>query len=922
MAKCFIKAASSIEHFSILNLMSKPFKLVSPILLSIILWAFKTNAQTIPDSTLGTENSTVRSVNQLRDRIEGGATRGANLFHSFEQFIIQEGINVGFANPEGIENIFSRVTGTNASEILGTLSVEGNANLFLLNPNGIVFGENAVVDVGGSFMATTAEEINFNNGDRFSSVEPGVPTVTIDFPIGLGLGSNPGDIKISGEQNNALIEIPSFKILADNLPPGIEVNSGNNITLVGGNINLNGGGVKAPGGNIEIFSIGSSQDIDLLQNNDWFALSSERATIFGDIGLNGAYVDVSAEEAGNISIDGNNITIDGGSSILSNTTRSSDGRIDINATGVLELKGSSGENQISVIVPSGSVPFRAFEGESNLYSISVIGADIENVGSGSNSVGNGVNINAQKIEIFDAGQIRTVSFSDSADNKAGDINILSNDILVEGNNNIDGFIGSVINSTSGIGTFGNSGDVNINTSSLRVRNGGRIKADTFGRGLGGKLTIEANDIVLESILDESSVTSRFRTGLSVSPGRGNGTGGAINIKSKNLSLSRAEIISSNFKQGVSGNINIDSEQLNISGGADIVAETTAGNSGNIDINAQNIELDGTRSDNPFSPGGISTSTLRRSFGKGGDVNIQTESLKIKNGAIVRAISLGRGDAGNINIDAETVEISGVDSFAENPAQSKRVSKINTGAAGGNGGSIKISSDSIKLDEFGIVSASSTAGDRGGNINLDTSNLTVRGQSRIAASAGAQGDGGNIEINSDTILGIENSDIVANAAGGRGGNIAIDSNSVLGLEARSQATPFSDITASSELGIDGTVIINSPDGFINEESLTAFEEISFDSAKILVDGSCINPYRRSAAGTIIDRGRGGIPESPDSYFDESESMRSQPKPTDTTSKEIIEANRVVKLPNGSVELVAQTPEQSFANRLCMVRSREK
>ena len=166
----------------------------------------KVNAQVVPDNTLGAESSTVRSIDDLRDRIEGGATRGENLFHSFEQFVIESGLTTEFANLEGIANIFSRVTGGNMSEIFGALRVDGEANLFLMNPNGIIFGENAVVDVGGSFIINTAESIEFNNGEKFSAIRPQQPSLTIDFPVGLNLGSNSGDIQIIGIGNNFATE--------------------------------------------------------------------------------------------------------------------------------------------------------------------------------------------------------------------------------------------------------------------------------------------------------------------------------------------------------------------------------------------------------------------------------------------------------------------------------------------------------------------------------------------------------------------------------------------------------------------------------------------------------------------------------------------------------------------------------------------
>ncbi|MEQ9550440.1 MAG: filamentous hemagglutinin N-terminal domain-containing protein [Coleofasciculus sp. G3-WIS-01] len=133
-------------------------------------------AQVIPDDTLGAESSVVNPDAIIRDilsnRIEGGATRGANLFHSFLEFNVAEGRGIYFANPDGIENILSRVTGSNVSTILGRLGVLGEANLFLLNPNGILFGENASLDIEGSFIATTASGIELGEDGVFSVTQP------------------------------------------------------------------------------------------------------------------------------------------------------------------------------------------------------------------------------------------------------------------------------------------------------------------------------------------------------------------------------------------------------------------------------------------------------------------------------------------------------------------------------------------------------------------------------------------------------------------------------------------------------------------------------------------------------------------------------------------------------------------------------
>jgi filamentous hemagglutinin family protein len=133
-------------------------------------------AQITPDATLGAEHSIIHSgvSNGLpREQIEGGARSGINLFHSFYQFNVGEGQSVYFHNPAGIENIISRVTGGSPSDIRGTLGVSGGtANLFLLNPSGIIFGLNARLDVGGSFVATTANAIQFGTQGFFSSFDP------------------------------------------------------------------------------------------------------------------------------------------------------------------------------------------------------------------------------------------------------------------------------------------------------------------------------------------------------------------------------------------------------------------------------------------------------------------------------------------------------------------------------------------------------------------------------------------------------------------------------------------------------------------------------------------------------------------------------------------------------------------------------
>ena len=152
-------------------------------------------AQITPDATLGAEGSLITPNVTIRglpaDRIDGGALRGVNLFHSFTDFNVGEGLRIYFANPAGIENILTRVTGSNISNILGTLGVDGGASLFLLNPNGIIFGSNARLDIAGSFLASTAESVVFSNGFEFKAKNPEVPPLLmVSVPLGVQYGTN------------------------------------------------------------------------------------------------------------------------------------------------------------------------------------------------------------------------------------------------------------------------------------------------------------------------------------------------------------------------------------------------------------------------------------------------------------------------------------------------------------------------------------------------------------------------------------------------------------------------------------------------------------------------------------------------------------------------------------------------------------
>ncbi|MGL5834895.1 MAG: ShlB/FhaC/HecB family hemolysin secretion/activation protein, partial [Waterburya sp.] len=255
----------------------------------------------------------------------------------------------------------------------------------------------------------------------------------------------------------------------------------------------------------------------------------------------------------------------------------------------------------------------------------------------------------------------------------------------------------------------------------------------------------------------------------------------------------------------------------------------------------------------------------------------TSSVTVEENEVVReflGISLvPNGDAGTVFINTPKLNI-----FDEG-----EVSVKNEGT--GNAGTLSINGEDISLDNFGSITAEAGVNGEGGNITINTSNLTAKKNSNLTTSA-VGGDGGNIEITADTILGLENSDITANAVGGNGGNITITSDLIYGFEPRSQTTPFEDITASSELGIDGTITINSPETSTDEDIIFSALKIEPRDYKKLLTGSCLDENRPGRERfTYIG---GGIPESPDNYYlDHEDDEKSYPSPNHPTLEEALQ-----------------------------------
>ena len=1050
--------------------------------------------QITPDNTLGTEasrlNPNVLINGAPGDKIDGGAVRGSNLFHSFSEFNLGDGQRVYFGNPSGVENILTRVTGGNPSNIFGTLGVDGTANLFLLNPNGILFGPNARLDVRGSFLGTTANSFVFPNG-VFSAKNPQAPPLlTISVPIGLGFGSQPGGITSQGNQLGVF---------------------DSTLSLIGGEITLDGSLLFANNGQVQLGAVGGDKTVDLNVNGSELNFNlaenanrapitlTNRSEIFtngdsaielvgGQIKLNNSFL--SNRNGGSISIDAIGLSLDNNSSIETNTEGATNaGDIQIQASDAVTLTKSSligSQSRDSATGNGGDISINAkaiaitgdgtannssgisaFTGsKSDGRDLTLSATDSININGGSvsvitNGAGNAGNLTVRAGNAINVTNIGLLGLFSSGSGSTGDLRIETGTLRVQNAGNIGGVtagaddsgsVGSisiqardrveVIDSPIRVqvspGSVGQAGDVIIETQRVNLRDGGQISTDTFSDANAGNVTIRASESV---DIDGISLANGllYNSEVSSTTGRATGNGGNITIETPRLTLTQGGSVSTTSfqSQGNAGNINIraedvqldgfvtvpkeffseqfqipdvglsihselssevsssdadvrggtitiDTERLRLSNGAQVSASAFGGRGqgGNLLVRATDLiditGVGGKRINGSFAPSGLFADLQTGGIGAGGSISVETRRLNMSNGGKISASTFNQGNAGDITIRADQIDLRGENTVIRTQVNSEAMGNggnlsilgdrltlgdgaelssgtLGTGDGGnltinardsvevigssndnrfqstlsvssrgqGQAGNLTVNSPRISVKDKGVINAESSATD-GGNINLNTNLLLLRRGGNISATAGLNegaGNGGNIKINSPLIVAVlkENSDISANAFQGSGGNVTIKTKGIFGIVPASSPTPQSDITASSQLGLQGQINIIQPD-VQPTQGLIELPTQLVDASDQIGQNCPTGRNAKKPLGEFVVSGRGSLPPSALQPLVGTPKLRplatlsgdSTPVSTSSTptipptQTPLVEAQGWVKTPDGKIILVASVP----------------
>lgn len=684
-------------------------------LLCAVLSVCPVHAEISTDGTLGP--ALELSGPDFQIGAELGQQHGSNLFHSFRDLTIRQKESATFNGPASVDNIISRVTGGKASEINGILrSTIPTADLYLLNPAGIMFGPEAHLDVQGSFHAATADTLKFSDGAQFNAAKPAQSTFSNAPPAAFGfINPAPAALAVDGSK----LQSPETKTLS----------------LVGGGITLENAHIRAPAGQLNIAAVGGAGDSLLLPKDLQISAPG------GDLVAQNSILSSSGEGGGAVLIRSGRFELRN-ANVRADTLGKLDGQgIHIQANS-LDVLGSA---QISASTigqgTSGDLDIEAADGirVSGKDSQSFSGIFAEALYSSGNA--GSLNIRAANLEVLDGAQ---VSASTYAQGKSGHLNIeVTGGVRVDGENHRD--VSGIFTEAGNI-SDGEAGSLSIHAADLEVLNGAQISASNFGKGQGGSLSIKATRRVRLSGKNHENLSGIFVQ----SKGVNSGDAGSLSIRASELEvLDGAHISASTFGKGQGGNLDI---------------ETT----GKVRVSGENNQ----------TISGIFAQALSGSSGNAGDFSLRTAGLEVLNGGQISASTFGSGHGGNLNIENNgSVRVAGENRRSASGIVAQTLSSGNSGGVGiisnnlevldggiisastfssGKGGNIhikldgnaKLQGESSQGRRSGILATAEGRGKEAGiagEITVKARNLELLNGGAISTETTGSGDGGDITL---------------------------------------------------------------------------------------------------------------------------------------------------------------------------------
>ena len=721
--------------------------LLSRLLAGVLTWGIFIPTEGLAQITSDDTTNTIVNQNGNNFTILNGIEKGSNLFHSFRDFSIPQGGSANFDlnNTPNISNIFSRVTGGNISDIDGliqTINSKNSVNLFLINPAGIIFGENASLNIGGSFLGTTANSIKFADEVEFSASNTnGTHLLTVDTPIGLQMGENSGKIRVQGTGYTIATENP-FIVTSFT---GLRVNPGETLALVGNKVSLEGGIITADSGRVELGSV-EQGFVDLNSVSEAWSVGYENVTDFNDIQLLSlALADSSGNGSGKIKLQGQNILINDGSRLL------------------IQNRGSQSESQIN-LKASESIKIVATDLTGELGSVLIS----ETLGTGKAA---DIIITTPHLLVSEGAGITARTFSSG---QGGNIIVTASESLeLSKFSYINPSNGSDITTTSY--ASGIAGDINISTKQLTLMGQG-IRSSVFGMGDAGNIFISSKHL---EIIDGGGVSS-----VTLTPARG----GDIKVDADSVELigfnpdsfSASSLSASSVGTGEAGNLTINTGTLVLQDGGRVDSSTfTNGKAGSVEINAsKSVEVSGS------VPGSINPSLIVSSAnildeflqqllglppipsGDSGNVIINTPILDVNDGGQVTVRNDGTGKGGTLSINSNSIFLN--------------AGGVTASALSGEGGNIDLRlKNTLILENKSTISAEAQGIGNGGNITINSPIIAGFENSDIIANA-VEGNGGNINITTQGIFGLQfrpnltpESDITASSKFGVNGTVDIN-----------------------------------------------------------------------------------------------------------------------------------------------------